>query len=161
MRKLILLSTIFVVLSLGLNVDAGDFKVKPEEYRGWSHVKSMVIFDEKHPLYNPFNGVHHVYVNKKGLDVIKKSGQRKFPDGTVIAIVFYEHKLDNGAYVEGGKRLEAFMIKDNKKYGSTDGWGYYAYDKSGKNIVKDMLKDCHSCHGQMKDNDFVFSIWTK
>lgn len=157
--------TIFIMIPIVLGfimiVNAGEFKVKPEDYRNWSHVKSMVIFDQKHPLYNPFNGIHHVYVNKKGLDTIKKSGHRKFANGTVIAIVFYEHIPDNGAYVEGKKRLEAFMIKNSKKYASTEGWGYYAYDGDGKNIVNDMSKDCHSCHSQVRDSDFVFSIWTK
>lgn len=157
----ITITTLFLSLFLTATITAEEFKVKPAEYRKWNHVKSMVIFDEKHPLYNPFNGIHHVYINKTGLDEIKKIGKRKFKDGTVLAIVFYEHKLDNGAYTEGPKRLEAFMIKDSKKYNSTDGWGYYAYDGQGNNIVKDMVNDCHSCHGQVKESDFVFSTWTK
>ncbi|MFN3472295.1 MAG: cytochrome P460 family protein [Aquificaceae bacterium] len=140
---------------------AEAFKVAPEKYRSWNHVKSMVIFDEKHPLFNPFSGVHHVYVNDKGLEAMKREGKRTFPDGTVIAIVFYEHVLDNGAYVEGAKRIEAFMVKDSRKYKKTDGWGYFAYDGKGKSLVGDMLKDCHACHSQVKDRDFVFSQWTK
>ncbi len=32
-------------------------RVDAEKYRHWSHVKSMVIFDEKHPLFNPFKGL--------------------------------------------------------------------------------------------------------
>lgn len=140
---------------------AESFKVAPEKYRSWNHVKSMVIFDQKHPLFNPFGGIHHVYVNHKGLNTIKKDGKRTFPDGSVIAIVFYEHVSDNGAYVEGAKRIEAFMVKDSKRYKSTDGWGYFAYDGKGNSLVKDMAKDCHSCHSQVKDKDFVFSVWTR
>jgi hypothetical protein len=26
----------------------------PTGYRDWAHVKSMLIFDQKHPLFNPF-----------------------------------------------------------------------------------------------------------
>ncbi|MFN7066053.1 MAG: cytochrome P460 family protein [Aquificaceae bacterium] len=139
---------------------AEAFKVAPEKYRSWNHVKSMVIFDQKHPLFNPFSGVHHVYVNNKGLEAIKRDGEREFPNGTVIAIVFYEHVHDNGAYVEGAKRIEAFMVKD-RKYKETNGWGYFAYDGKGNNLVKDMVKDCHACHSQVKNKDFVFSVWTK
>ncbi len=154
------------VLAIGLFVGLGfvlaeGFKVAPEKYRSWHHVKSMVIFDKSHPLYNPFSGIHHVYVNDKGLNATKESGKRNFPDGTVIAIVFYEHVEDKGAFVEGAKRIEAFMVKDRKKYKQTDGWGYYAYDGKGNSLVKDMAKDCHSCHAQVKDRDFVFSVWTK
>ncbi len=139
------------------------FKVPPEKYRKWNHVKSMVIFDQKHPLFNPFSGIHHIYVNDKGFEAHKKEGDRKFPDGTVIAIVFYEHvPVDNNtAYVEGAKRIEAFMVKDTKKYKETNGWGYYAYDGKGNNLVKSMAQDCHSCHAQVKNRDFVFSVWTK
>lgn len=68
---------------------------------------------------------------------------------------------DNGAYVEGAKRIEAFMVKDSKRYKSTNGWGYFAYDGKGNSLVKDMAKDCHSCHSQVKDKDFVFSVWTR
>lgn len=38
----------------------------PEEYRGWHHVKTMVI-DEGHPLYEAFGGIHHIYANPKAL----------------------------------------------------------------------------------------------
>jgi len=62
-----------------------SFKVAPEKYRSWNHVKSMIIFDQKHPLFNPFSGIHHVYVNHKGLNTIKNDGRRTFPDGSVIA----------------------------------------------------------------------------
>jgi len=155
------LAALIITLMLSIGVYAADFKVAAEKYRKWYHVKSMVIFDEKHPLFNPFSGIHHVYVNKKGFKTIKKQAGRQFPDGTVIAIVFYEHKAADGAYVEGSKRIEAFMVKDSKKYKTTDGWGYYGYDGSGKNLVKDMMKDCHSCHSQVKDKDFVFSNWTE
>ncbi len=45
----------------------------------------------------------------------------------MIAIVFYAHKSvdNNTAYVEGVKRIEAFMVKDKKRYRKTDGWGYF------------------------------------
>lgn len=130
-----------------------------KNYRTWFHVKSMVIFDQKHPLYDPFYGIHHVYVNKKGLMTIKLAEKRVFPEGTKIAIVFYNHKEDKGAFIEGDKRIEAFMIKNTKKYKDTDGWGYYAFDSKGNSLVKDMKKDCHSCHMQAKNQDFVFSVW--
>lgn len=141
---------------------AESFKVESEKYRKWNHVKSMIIFEKKHPLYNPFNGIHHVYVNEKGLKTIKTQGKRTFPDGTVIAIVFYEQvDTGNGAYVEGMKRIEAFMVKNTKKFKETNGWGYFGYDGNGNNLVKNMSTDCHLCHGQVKDSDYVFSNWTK
>ncbi len=163
MKKIFLLSIWLLVSCKNILNEVSAEKIDPEKYRNWHHVKSMIIFDEKHPLFNPFSGIHHVYVNQKGKDTIKIDSKRNFVDGTQIAIVFYEHvPVDNKtAFVEGNKRIEAFMIKDNKKYASTNGWGYFAYDANGNNLVKDMAKDCHSCHASMKECNYVFSVWTK
>ena len=169
MRKLLVLGVTGAAITLlafyGRSTagEEAGFKVDPGEYRSWNHVKSMVIFGKDHPLYNPFWGIHHVYVNDRGLATVKKTGRRRFPDGTVLAVVFYEHRPADGntAYVEGLKRIEAFMVKDSKRYKETDGWGYYAYDGKGRSLVKDMVRDCHSCHSQVRDRDFVFSVWTR
>ncbi len=156
MKRAIL--TIFALI-LGFPFLTNASGERKDFYKYWYHVKSMVIFDKKHPLYDPFFGIHHVYINKKGLKTIQSQGKRTFPEGTKIAIVFYNHKEDQGAFVEGEKRLEAYMIKNSKKYKNTDGWGYFAYDAKGNPIVKDMKVDCHNCHSQVKDQDFVFSLW--
>ncbi|MEM4408570.1 MAG: cytochrome P460 family protein [Candidatus Caldarchaeum sp.] len=135
------------------------FKVPAEKYRNWHHVKSMVIFDPAHPLYNPFGGIHHVYANDKALKTIKIKGERMFPDGSVIAFLLYEADASDGAYVEGAKKIEAFMVKDSKQYKDTGGWGFFAYDGKGENLVKDMKADCYSCHTQVKESDYVFSVY--
>lgn len=155
--KRLVICVLFLILSFFILSDS--FAKKRDFYRFWYHVKSMVIFDKKHPLYDPFSGIHHVYVNKTGLETIKIQGKRSFPEGTKIAIVFYNHKEDQGAFVEGKKRLEAFMVKNSKKYKNSDGWGYFAYDSKGNPMVKNMKTDCHSCHAQVKEQDFVFSVW--
>lgn len=147
------------ILFLSLFIIFESFAKGKDSYRFWYHVKSMVIFDRKHPLYDPFSGIHHVYVNKTGLETIKIQGKRTFPEGTKIAIVFYNHEENQGAFVEGKKRLEAFMVKNSKKYKDTDGWGYFAYDSKGNPIVKNMKTDCHNCHAQVTEQDFVFSVW--
>src|SRR3989442_3180066 len=35
----------------------------PAGYRQWGHVKSMVIFSDKNPLFAQFGGMHHIYAN--------------------------------------------------------------------------------------------------
>lgn len=157
------LSWIMLALSLIATIAYGSrrFYVGPGSYRAWNHVKSMVIFEQSHPLYNPFGGIHHVYVNSKGLDASKASKGRRFPDGSVLVFVLYEHKDAGGAYAEGKKKIEAFMVKNSKEYNDTGGWGFYAYDGSGKNIVKDQKNNCFKCHEQVQDKDFVFSEWTE
>ncbi|MCX8042202.1 MAG: cytochrome P460 family protein [Thermodesulfobacteriaceae bacterium] len=156
MKKILFIGFSFLIAFQAFSKDeASKFKT----YRNWFHVKSMVIYDPKHPLYDPFYGIHHVYVNKKRLNTIKIKGKRNFPEGTKIGIVFYNHKEDLGAFIEGEKRIEAFMIKNSQKFKDTDGWGYFAYDAKGNSLVKDMKKDCHICHTQVKEQNFVFSLW--
>ncbi len=157
MRGVLTITVVLTTISFSL---AGDFKLNPEDYRGMNHVKSMVIFDKHHPLYNPFGGIHHVYTNNTGLPTVKKCGKRTFKDGSVLVFVLYETVEKGGTYSEGKKKIEAFMVKNSKKYRNTGGWGYFAYDSSGKSLVKNMKANCHSCHSQVKEKDYVFSCWT-
>jgi len=51
------------------------------EYQDWPHVKSTFIFDQNRPLFNPFGGLHHIYMNQKSQEAYKKGlgeGLRKF-----------------------------------------------------------------------------------
>jgi hypothetical protein len=128
----------------------------PAGYRDWTHVKSMLIFDEKHPLYNPFGGLHHIYVNAKGLTAYRKGGP--FPDGTVIVFDLLEARMDQGAYVEGSRKFIGVMQKDSRKFKETAGWGFDAFEKDTKNsFVKDGGKSCFNCHAGQKEKDHVFS----
>ncbi|WP_457600633.1 cytochrome P460 family protein [Hydrogenivirga sp.] len=140
-------------------VALGGVIFSTQEYKGWHHVKSMVIYSDKHPLYNPFGGIHHVYANGTALKAVKKSAGRKFPDGSVVAFLLYEAKESGGAYTEGRKKIEAFMVKDSRRYKDTGGWGFFAYDGSGRSLVKNMKRDCFSCHTQARELDYVFSLY--
>ncbi|EDP75865.1 cytochrome P460 family protein [Hydrogenivirga sp. 128-5-R1-1] len=152
-RKFLLLSAVlFSIVSGGQIFKSGD-------YKGWHHVKSMVIHDPKHPLYNPFGGIHHVYANMKAVSTTKKGEGRRFPEGAVLAFLLYEAEEAGGAFVEGKKKIEAFMVKDSRRYADTGGWGFFAYDGRGKSIVKDMKRDCFNCHAQVKKLDYVFSLY--
>jgi hypothetical protein len=151
------------VLVLGLAGAAAAEEAKgpslayPAGYRQWTHVKSMVIHSDKHPLYAQFAGIHHVYVSPDGVRAMTKGGT--FPDGTVLVFDLLEAKDDNGAFVEGTRKLLAVMVKDRVKYKRTGGWGFDAFkgDSRTERAVTDPVEQCFSCHQQQKDNDFVFS----
>jgi hypothetical protein len=129
----------------------------PAGYRQWTHVKSMVIHSDKHPLYGQFGGIHHVYVSPDGVRAMTKGGS--FPDGTVLVFDLLEAKDDNGAWVEGPRKLVAVMVKARDKYKRTGGWGFEAFkgDSRTERLVTDPVEQCFTCHQQQKDNDFVFS----
>lgn len=162
MKKILLTITgLGAVAFLAWAADQASPDVKLPKYRDWTHVKSMVIFDEKHPLYNPFGGMHHVYANGKAVPSTKED---KFPyaDGSELVFVLYGIKNADGAYVATDKKVTAVMHKDAAKYKDTGGWAFQAWDATGKALVTDGGASCFACH---KDNaaktDFVFSRFEK
>jgi hypothetical protein len=136
MRRLgTLVALLLLVASAGALILGAEKAPKPDpnlqlpEYRSWPHVKSMVIFDEKHPLFASFGGLHHVYANDKAFP---STGTLKaFPDGSVLVFVLFELAEKDGAYATGAKKLTAVMEKAGK-YKDTGGWGFQAWGADGK-----------------------------
>lgn len=135
----------------------------PKDWRDWTHIKTGVIYSEKHPLFEAFGGVHHIYANKIATEAYKKAHKEKtrkaFPDGSIIVFVLYEAKDEGGMFVAGNKKVVAIMVKDSKKYAATGGWGWQAWTPEGKPLVKDPEEQCFTCHKPMRENDYVFSDW--
>jgi len=158
MRKQIARAAL-VVVALSLRAAAAEpvGPKFPTAYREWTHVKSMLIYSDKHPLYAPFNGLHHVYVNKIGLAAVKAHG--KFADGAILVFDLLQADDVDGAYVEGSRKLVAVMQKDSKKYKDTGGWGFQGFKAGNANdpVVSDPVGQCFNCHQSQKDADFVFS----
>ena len=129
----------------------------PTGFRKWPFVKSMVIYSDKHPLFAQFGGLHHVYANAEAMRALVKGGT--FPDGSVLVLDLLEAKDENGAYVEGRRKLLGVMEKDRARFKATGGWGFEAFkgDSQMERTVTDATAQCFSCHQQQKDNDFVFS----
>ncbi|GIW42419.1 MAG: cytochrome c oxidase subunit III [Candidatus Binatia bacterium] len=130
---------------------------RPENFREWNHVKSMVILPG-HPLADSFGGMHHVYVNDKGLEAAKRGGP--YPDGTVFVFDLFESPEKDRAHVAGKRKFTAAMVKDRKAHAETGGWGFAVFQPDGSGgLVPDAKGACFSCHASQKENDFVFSRW--
>jgi hypothetical protein len=146
-------------LLLGINAQVfADNKVSyPKDYRNWTHVKTLTLF-EGHPLANPFKGIHHVYANKKGVAGIK---QGKYQDGAVIVFDLLENITSDNASAEGDRILLGVMVKDKKRFAETGGWGFEAWAESStdKRLTNDGGRSCFECHTSQKDKDYVFSQW--
>jgi hypothetical protein len=129
----------------------------PTGYREWVHVESMVIFSDKSPLFGPFAGIHHVYVNKIGLAAAKKHGA--YPDGSVLVFELLQAKEADGAYTEGPRKLVAVMQKDAKRFASTGGWGFEGFKDGNpaQRLVTDPVSQCFHCHQTEQAHDYVFS----
>ncbi|MDW8343000.1 MAG: cytochrome P460 family protein [Verrucomicrobiae bacterium] len=152
---------IVAVLAATMVVRAGNAGANPDvalpDYRDWTHVKSMVIFDPSHPLHADFGGIHHVYANDVALPSTKTE-KFPYPDGSALVFVLYDIKNANGAYVATDKKVTAVMIKDSKKYAATGGWAFQAWDPTGKALITDGGASCFACHrDQAAKTDYVFS----
>lgn len=156
----------FAVLAIAISLAAqpgGQQATRiPADYRSWTHVKSMVIHDKAHPLFADFGGIHHVYVNKKGVDRLKRGGGSPYPDGTVFVFDLLEAPEQGGAYVEGQRKALATMTKDAKRYPDTGGWAFVVFPEgdASKAASGEATKACFACHqAQASKTDFVFSQW--
>jgi hypothetical protein len=160
--------TFAILLALAVSLAAqygGGAKAEkfPADYRTWTHVKSMVIHDPAHPLHADFGGIHHVYVNKKGLNTLRRGGSApEYPDGTVFVFDLLEASLEDGAYVEGQRKAVAVMTKGAKRFAETGGWQFAVYPGGdpAKGVSGEATKSCFACHDtQASKSDYIFSQW--
>lgn len=144
-----------ILLSASVSHADGDKVPYPDDYRNWTHVKSMLI-EPEHPLANPFHGVHHVYGNEKALDGLKNG---KHADGAVLVFDLLNYVEKDNTIQEGDRKLLGVMHKDAKKYGQTGGWGFegFAANSKTERLTKDDGVSCFACHSPEKSNDYVFS----
>jgi hypothetical protein len=131
----------------------------PESYRSWQNVRSIVIGPE-HPTFARRGGIHHYYANEPAL-VGYRTG--KFPSGSVIVDegVFAKEGEGSakGLLLEGERRTLDVMVKDDRLYKDTEGWGFEhfeAQDRSGRLTAGEQTQ-CYKCHAMARDRDFVFS----
>ena len=160
MKKNLLVMVLVILLSVATQACAGGSKVKyPENYRSWTHVKSMII-EPGHPLENPFQGLHHVYGNDKAVKCFEGG---EVPSGSILVFDLLNYEENNKTIQEGKRKLVGVMIKDEKAFKATGGWGFegFAGDSKIKRLVNDGGKSCYACHTAQEKSDFVFSKFRK
>jgi hypothetical protein len=80
------------------------------------------------------------------------SGSTNYPKGSVfgkIAFVTEEDPDFVSSEVPAGTRRFQFMVRDQKKFKDTDGWGYMLFDSNGKTFPEDPKVQsiaCAACH---------------
>ena len=129
----------------------------PTGYRGWMHIKTMVI-EPGHPLYEVSAGIHHIYANASALEGYKMGS---FPDGSIIVFDRMEAISANNAITEGERKILGVMQKDRSRFTETGGWGFEGFvDGDPEHTVgPEGRATCFGCHGAQKDHDSVFSRW--
>ncbi|MFN0057224.1 MAG: cytochrome P460 family protein [Planctomycetota bacterium] len=137
--------------------DSGNSIAFPKDYRGWHHAKTMVI-EAGHPLASPFEGLHNIYVNDKGLEAHKKAAP--FPDGSILVFDLFETAKSDSAITTDKRKFVAVMVKDAAKYKETGGWGFERFDARFRPTHTDS-KGCFQCHVSGDTTDFVLSRYVE
>jgi Cytochrome P460 len=129
----------------------------PPGYRDW---KLISVAHEEGNL----NDIRAILGNDVAVNAYRQ-GKLPFPDGAIIARLAwkYQPSEENNkvfgraqSFVAGAPTNVQFMVKDSKKYASTDGWGFAQFN-NGKPADEALHKTCSPCHQPMKARDFVFT----
>ena len=127
----------------------------PLEYRNWHHTKTSLI-DEKHPLFEAFGGIHHIYANEKALRAVRSDSE--YADGSVFVFDLLVAVAFDGGISEGKRRRLDVMEKNKRRFASTGGWGFESFTGSTQQLVEqNVVEKCYSCHESQVDKDHVFS----
>ena len=156
------------MLSVAAPSTAADAALKvdyPEGWRDWTHVKSMVIFAQTHPLFGAFGGIHHIYANDSAVKALKSKS--KLPVGAKIVFDLLAIDTASGAHTEAARKFTAVMEYDPKKFAATEGWGWQAWggDSKTNTVLNDLAsqKSCSTCHDEMagEAKQHVLTEWRK
>jgi len=158
MKKIVLMSAVALVSVAGAVTP--DEVSYPENYRAWTHVKSMHL-EPGHPLYGSFGGIHHVYANAAA---VRGYQTGKFPDGAVIVFDLLAADSKDHGVTEGPRKVVGVMQRDAKRFATTGGWGFegFAGDSKTERVVGARAATaCFACHQSQQASSFVFSRYRK
>jgi hypothetical protein len=120
----------------------------PEGYRSWRHVKSAVDGQ------NSF----HFYANQQAVEGYRAG---KFPNGSVIVRetlpVMAGDGESKGVVREGERKALDVMMKDDRLYQETGGWGFESFGPNNARLPEKGPAQCYGCHVKQKDHDLVFT----
>jgi hypothetical protein len=156
----VVLLALAVILPTAAAIRANDTPVVPypRDFRSCRHVKSIVVGPE-HRSFAVRGGMHHYYANDQALKGYRTG---KFPNGSVIVdeAVFAKDGADQakGIQLEGDRRGLDVMVKHDRLYKDTGGWGFEHFDRDDTTgtLSSDARAKCEECHAKAK-RDHVYS----
>lgn len=130
----------------------------PEGYRQWTHVKSTLVGPQA-PGFQSNGGYHHFYANEKAIEGYKTGN---FPDGSILIDDGLEANESGGVTKEGPRRRVAVMVKDSRRFGDSQNWGFETFPGDGRDGVLSAAQKgaCLACH-QRAGQDLVYSRFRK
>jgi len=124
------------------------------DYKNWQAISTTERFDN--------GSMRVIFGNDIAVRAVKEGKMSPWPNGTIFAKVAWDqlNDVDGNSHTGAFKQIE-FMLKDDKKYASTGGWGFARFKTPkmvpyGKTVL--FANECINCHRPMKNEDFVFTL---
>lgn len=127
----------------------------PEGYKDWRVIAPSYRTDKKH--------VRVIVGNDIAVKAAREGKTNPWPDGAILGKLSWKEKVDEHwapALVPGDFVQAEFMIKGEKKYASTGGWGYARWvgmDQKPYGKDANFAQECVACHTAVKGNDWMFT----
>ena len=123
------------------------------DYKNWRAISSTER-DDNHTL-------RVILGNDIAVNAIAHNQINPWPDGTAFAKVAWLQQLDGTGAIRTGAFFQVeFMMRDNKKYADTLGWGFARWRGADlKPYGKDatFTGECVGCHIALSKTDYVFT----
>ena len=130
----------------------------PDGFRSWQHVKSSVVGPE-HGSFANRGGFHHFYANAAAVEGYRTG---RFANGSILVdegvVAKSGEDRQKGILLEGERRSVDVMVKDDRLYKDTGGWGFEHFDgvATTGTLTSDARGKCFACHGKQTERDSVF-----
>jgi len=137
-----------------------DGKMKlPTGYREWVFIGSPLTPNALNGGKASFPEFHNVYVERRNFDAYQKTGT--FPEGTVLVkelVLLQKPTFPDGSqqapsgrgYFQGAFNGMDVSVKDTKKFGKTNGWGYFTFGHHAEpyetTAAESSAGECAGCH---------------
>jgi Haem-binding domain/Cytochrome P460 len=136
--------------------------VSPE----WNGVAFDSSFEGWKPLSFTDRGDNNTFRFILGNDIAIQAAESghisPWPDGTRFAKIAWQQQLGSDAIVYTGKFVQVeLMIKDSRKYASTEGWGWGRWrgvDLKPYGSDGGFVNECTGCHQPLKGNEYVYTL---
>lgn len=164
-------STLFLIIAVMFSHNSFSAE-DPNIYAGKSHMSGVKLndfrdFEKKWKMvtvrFRKDTGeLRFTYANDSAWKALKVGG-KSYPKGAVFAkigLATHDDPSFESSAVPSGARRYQFMIRDEKKFKETDGWGYALFDQNGKTFPgepKGAVMACAACHNIIPERTFVFS----
>ncbi len=137
--------------------------VQPTGYRKWPYVGTPLTPNDMNDGKAAFPEFHNVYVDPTAFDSYEKTGE--FPDGTVVIkelLSVGTKKASSGkGYFMGEFTGLEVSIKDKSRFKDEPGnWAFFSFGHEyplAATAAPQPAANCAACHGNLADEDYVFT----